>query len=200
MLPVSSYVLEEKRALRREMKDRRERLSSDERRARSVAATARLLALPELANVEGRVVAGYAAFRGELDPAGALADVAARGGAVVLPRVSEATPRLRFRRVEPGTSLEPGRWGILEPGNISAEVGLCDVDLVIVPGLAWDATGNRVGYGGGYYDEALGAARASGRAVAIGFCYDFQVVDKCPAGEGDVPVDLVVTDARVLRP
>ncbi len=77
-----------------------------------------------------------------------------------------------------------------------------------MPGLAFDAEGRRVGFGGGYYDGAFGkfgssAAASSGpgkRPALIGLCYDFQIVARCPAGDGDVPVDLVVTDARVLRP
>jgi 5-formyltetrahydrofolate cyclo-ligase len=198
MLSPGRDISEQKRALRREMVERREGLSAEERRVRIEAAAARLLALPELADVAGRTVAGYVAVRGELDPAPALAGLAARGARVALPRVADASPRLRFHRVDAGTTLRPGRFGILEPDEHAAEVAVTEVDVVIAPGLAFDGAGYRVGYGGGYYDEALGAAR--GRPVAIGLAYDFQVVDRCPTGDDDVAVDLVVTDARVVRP
>ena len=70
-----------------------------------------------------------------------------------------------------------------------------------MPGLAFDAEGRRLGFGGGYYDGTFGAFGGPGKRPAlIGLCYDFQIVARCPAGDGDVPVDLVVTDARVLRP
>ena len=67
-----------------------------------------------------------------------------------------------------------------------------------MPGLAFDAEGRRLGFGGGYYDGVFGASGK--RPALIGLCYDFQIVARCPAGDGDVPVDVVVTDARVLRP
>jgi 5-formyltetrahydrofolate cyclo-ligase len=201
MLSPGRDISEEKRALRREMVERREGLSDQDRQARIQAAAARLLALPELADVAGRTVAGYVATRGELDPAPALAGLAARGARVALPRVGGASPRLRFHRVDAGTAMRPGRFGILEPDERADEVAVADLDVVIAPGLAFDSRGRRVGYGGGYYDEALAAARAGkGTPVTVGFAFDFQVVDRCPAGEGDVAVDLVVTDARVVRP
>ena len=69
---------------------------------------------------------------------------------------------------------------------------------MIVPGLAFDAAGRRVGFGGGYYDGVIDEARAGG-ATVIGFAYDFQIVDRCPTGPDDRAVDLVVTDARMIR-
>jgi 5-formyltetrahydrofolate cyclo-ligase len=206
MAPLSSPDLfEEKRALRREMSAARAALSETERQTRSAAASARLLALPELAALAGggpKMLAGYVAVKGELDPAPALAKAAAGGAAVALPRVAPETPRLRFHRADAGP-LTSGRFGLSEPDASAPEIALGELDAVIVPGLAFDAEGGRLGFGGGYYDGALGelASADSGRRPAlIGLCYDFQIVARCPAGDGDVPVDLVVTDARVLRP
>ncbi len=191
------------------MGERRAALTADERRARSAAASARLGALPELGALGGRTIAGYVAVaaKGELDPSAALAEAAARGARVALPRVAAEPPRLRFHRAD-AAPLVPGRFGLMEPAAAAPEVALDDLDLVLVPGLAFDAEGRRLGFGGGYYDGAFGAgavdAAAPGagrrRAALIGLCYDFQIVAHCPAGADDVPVDLVVTDARVLRP
>jgi 5-formyltetrahydrofolate cyclo-ligase len=205
----SSDLFEQKRALRREMSAARAALSETERQRRSEAASARLLALPELAALAGagpKTLAGYLAAKGEIDPAPALAAVAAAGAVVALPRVAPEAPRLRFHRAD-ARPLTPGHFGISEPAAAAPEIALDALDVVIVPGLAFDAEGRRVGFGGGYYDGALGrfgssAAASSGpdkRPALIGFCYDFQIVARCPAGDGDVPVDLVVTDARVLR-
>lgn len=182
------------------MAERRERLAPGERASLSVAAADRLLALPELAAGPGRTVSGYVAVRGEIDPAGILEAARAAGAVVVLPRVVSERPRLRFHRAEPGAPLRPGPFGLLEPAPDSPEVSLEGIDVVIVPGLAFDAGGRRVGYGGGYYDEAGRRLRAAGRgAILVGLAFDFQIVDRCPSGEGDVALDMVVTDARVLR-
>jgi 5-formyltetrahydrofolate cyclo-ligase len=183
------------------MGERRAGLPAAERLARSNAAAARLLALPELASVAGRMIAGYVAVKGELDPASALAYVAAHGGQVALPRVCAEAPRLRFHEIEAGAAppLPSGPFGLCEPDAARPEVPIGQLDFVIVPGLAFDARGGRLGFGGGYYDGALATARAGGRPALIGLAYDFQIVDACPVGPGDLPVDLVVTEARVLR-
>jgi 5-formyltetrahydrofolate cyclo-ligase len=175
------------------MGERRADLPAVERAARAEAAAALLLALPEMAEVAGRMIAGYVSMKGELDPAVALA----RAG------VRRQAPRLRFHEMSPGAALAsgPGPFGLLEPDAASPEVAVEALDIMIVPGIAFDAEGRRLGLGGGYYDGALAVARsgARGRPVLIGFAYDFQIVDECPIGDGDLPVDLVVTDARVLR-
>ena len=198
----SSDLSEQKRALRREMSAARTALSESECSARSESACARLLALPELAGFGGagpgpKTLAGYIAARGEIDPAAALAAAAADGATVVLPRVATEAPRLRFHRADAGP-LAPGRFGLREPAATAPELPLDELNVVIVPGLAFDAEGRRLGFGGGYYDSVLGAVGK--RPALIGLCYDFQIVARCPAGDGDVPVDVVVTDARVLRP
>jgi 5-formyltetrahydrofolate cyclo-ligase len=189
---------EEKRALRLAMRAAREGLSADERVARTIAAVERLLDLPAFAELEGRVIAGYVAVGGELSPAGALAFVRDQGGMVALPRVSDAAPRLRFHTMTPETRLRTGRFGLLEPPDTAPEIRPADVAVMIVPGLAFDGGGRRVGFGGGYYDGVIEDARAGGAAV-VGFAYDFQIVDRCPVGEGDRAVDVVVTDARVIE-
>jgi 5-formyltetrahydrofolate cyclo-ligase len=181
------------------MSERRADLSAAERFARAESAATLLLALPELAEVTGKTVAAYQAARGELDPAGAVARLAGRGARVAMPRVSRDAPRLRFHAVAQGAALLLGSFGLHEPDAASPELVIDELDVMIVPGLAFDALGRRVGFGGGYYDGALATARACGRAALIGLAYDFQIVDACPAGAADVPVDLVVTDRRVLR-
>jgi 5-formyltetrahydrofolate cyclo-ligase len=191
---------ERKRALRGDMRARREALADDDRRARSAAACARLLALPELAaaRLTGRTVAGYVAVRGEIDPAAAIAGARARGAAVALPRVSAASPRLRFHLAAPDAPLRPGPFGIGAPDAGAPEIAPAGLAVLVVPGVAFDASGRRLGFGGGYYDTVIGAARAAGASV-VGFAYDFQIVDECPAGPADVAVDFVVTELRDSR-
>ncbi|HVV15712.1 MAG TPA: 5-formyltetrahydrofolate cyclo-ligase [Polyangia bacterium] len=194
-------LLEEKRALRREMGKERAALSAVERRARGAAACARLLELPELAALAGRTVAGYVALdaHGELDPAPALEAVAARGGQVALPRVSGPAAALTFH-LAGGAALVRGRFGLFEPPPEAAEIEPPALDVVVVPGVAFDGSGRRLGFGGGYYDRTFGAdAVAERRPPLIGLCFDLQVVPRCPAGPDDVAVDVVVTESRVLR-
>ena len=121
------------------------------------------------------------------------------GGTVALPRVSDtraAAALSRGRRRATGCAT--GRFGLTEPPETAPEIRAGELAAMIVPGLAFDAAGRRVGFGGGYYDGVIDEARAGG-AVVIGFAYDFQIVDRCPAGPDDRAVDLVVTDARVIR-
>jgi 5-formyltetrahydrofolate cyclo-ligase len=194
-------LLEAKRALRREMGNERAGLSADERRDRGAAACARLLVLPELADIAGRTVAGYVALdaHGELDPAPALEAVSQRGGRVAYPRVGAPEAALAFH-LPAGAPLVPGRFGLREPPPDSVEVPAADLDVVVVPGIAFDVGGRRLGFGGGFYDRTFGSDAVGGRRPPlIGLCFDLQVVARCPAGPDDVPVDVVVTESRVLR-
>jgi 5-formyltetrahydrofolate cyclo-ligase len=183
------------------MADRRAALSASARDASARRACARLLALPVLApgRAPGKVSA-YVAIRGELDPAPALAAARAAGFAVVLPRIDTRwPPTLRFHEVAGEGDLCDGPHGLTEPRAACPEVPVEDIDVMLVPGLAYDAAGRRLGLGGGYYDAACRELRARRpAALIVGLGYDFQVVDACPAGDDDVPVDVVVTDERVL--
>lgn len=186
------------------MGNERAALSAVERRARGAAACARLLALPELADLAGRTVAGYVALdtHGELDPAPALDAVRGRGGRVALPRVADRAAPLAFH-LAGDAGLVTGRFGLLEPPPDAPPVAPAALDVVVVPGVAFDADGRRLGFGGGFYDRTFGGGRGGdtigARPPLIGLCFDLQVVARCPAGPDDVAVDVVVTESRVLR-
>jgi 5-formyltetrahydrofolate cyclo-ligase len=195
---MSAALAEEKRALRLAMREARAALSAEQREALTMLATDRLAALPVMSGIGKRAIAGYAAVAGELSPAGVLGYVRDRGGVVAFPRVSDTPPRLRFHTLGEGIRLRKGRFGLSEPPETAPEIGAGEFAVMIVPGLAFDAGGRRVGFGGGYYDGVIEEARAGG-ATVIGFAYDFQIVDRCPAGPDDRAVDLIVTDARVIQ-
>jgi 5-formyltetrahydrofolate cyclo-ligase len=190
------------------MAERRAGLPAEERDACARAAAGRLLALPALApssravGLSGeRCLSAYIAIRGELDPTAAVEAARVAGFDVVLPRIDTRwPPRLRFHRVAGAGDLCDGPHGLTEPRAACAEVPIEGIDVMLVPGLAFDAAGRRLGLGGGYYDGAgrdLRARRPG--ALMVGFAYDFQVVDACPADENDVAVDVVVTERRVLE-
>jgi 5-formyltetrahydrofolate cyclo-ligase len=202
MHPAELSLREEKRALRRAMAEQRDALDPATRATMVSRATERFLELPEVRNA--RVVAGFVSTRSEIDTEPLLDELRRRGTEVVLPRVSTGLipPRLRFHRVEKKSDLVFGIFGLLEPSVDCPEVPAHEVDVFMVPGLAFDPNGARVGYGGGYYDELAAYVRAHPDATSarfIGFAFDFQLVDTCPSGEWDVPLDCIVSDERVVR-
>lgn len=92
---------------------------------------------------------------------------------------------------------EPGHYGILEPKKgMVKKILPCDIDMVIVPGIAFDVKGYRIGYGGGYYDRFLKNAREN--CVKVGFAYKFQVLDEIPREDHDIPLDLIITQERII--
>ena len=196
-MSAASPLVAEKRALRQVMRARREEIPSEARAQASRELAERLLALPEFSRA--RCLSAYIPTRGEVDVTAAVANRAAQGARVAYPRVTTNKPRLRFCEITGDTPLVAGAFGILEPPEDSTPVPLEDIDVWLLPGLAFDPAGRRLGYGGGYYDEMGELVRQNGRGVLIGVGYEFQVLERCPAGEADVTIDFVVTEARVIR-
>jgi 5-formyltetrahydrofolate cyclo-ligase len=137
----------------------------------------------------GAAVAGVWPLPGEVDLRPLLLALAGRGHAVLLPETTPRGERLRFRRWRPGQAMIPGRWGTAHPGGEEAEP-----DFVLVPLLAWDGAGRRLGYGGGYYDRTLAALPGRYR---LGFAAARQRVDEVPADSHDVHLDAVATEQGV---
>jgi 5-formyltetrahydrofolate cyclo-ligase len=160
--------------------------------ARSRAICARLCDLPQLSSAH--VVIGYAAFRKEADPAAALLHAQEAGKRTGLVRVEEAG-ELGLHAYRDGDALEPNAYGIAEPLAGAPRIAAADVDLIIVPALAVDERGHRIGYGQGYYDRLLPALD---RAFKVAIAYDFQLLVETPDTRDDVPVDCVVTDSRTI--
>ncbi|PTQ53778.1 MAG: 5-formyltetrahydrofolate cyclo-ligase [Hydrogenibacillus schlegelii] len=141
------------------------------------------------------VVAAYAPLPGEVDVRPLWTAVWEAGKTLALPRVEGRGRPLRFYRVEPTAVLSPGTFGILEPPPEEAVDGAA-IDLVLVPGLAFDRRGVRLGYGGGFYDRTLPGLR---RALRVAPAFPWQIVDRLPAAAHDVRVDvLFLPDGPVL--
>lgn len=139
-----------------------------------------------IAVITPRLVAGYAAMRHEVDLRGF-------PGSLAYPRRGDRG--LTFHRC-PRDRLAPGAGGIAEPSAADP----VEPDVVLVPLLAVDAAGNRLGQGGGHYDRALAALRARRRVVAVGIAWDVQVVAALPVDPWDQPLDAVATPTRWWRP
>lgn len=137
----------------------------------------------------GGVLAGYWPLAAEADPRPAMA---AHGGAVCLPVVEGQGRPLAFRRWQAGARLRAGAFGVMEPVGEEA----LQPDIVIVPLLAFDRAGMRLGYGGGFYDRTLAGLR--GRAQAIGLGFAAQEVAAVPCEATDAALDMIVTEAEVI--
>ncbi len=143
----------------------------------------------------GRTLAGYAAIRSEIDPMPAMAAMAPFGP-VCLPVIAAPESPLAFREWTPGAAMNAGPFGAMVPADGRWHVP----EVLIVPLVAFDRRGGRLGYGGGFYDRTLAGLRARGRAVAIGFAYAAQEAGDLPQEPTDAPLDLIVTEREVIRP
>lgn len=187
-----SAVVARKRALRVAATAARRSMASGERRRASEQICDRVLALPELEAV--RVVLLYAAVPGEVDPARVGDRLRGRGVTTFYPRVA-IDGGLELVAIDDESSLRPGFRGIREPlGHPHAPTG---IDLAVVPGVAFDLLGGRLGRGGGHYDRLLTALTE--HAVTIGVCYACQLVPHVPLEPHDRPVGVVVTEHGVHR-
>ncbi|MGX9856005.1 5-formyltetrahydrofolate cyclo-ligase [Limimaricola variabilis] len=143
----------------------------------------------------GLDVAGYMPMRTEIDPLPAMA-VAAETARVGVPVIDGPGLPLRFREWRPGCALEPGRFGAQVP--VSGD--WIEPRIVIVPLVAFDRQGHRLGYGGGFYDRTLARLRALGSVTAVGFAFAAQEAVEIPIEPTDQPLDLIVTETGIVVP
>jgi 5-formyltetrahydrofolate cyclo-ligase len=141
-------------------------------------------------------VSAYLPIRDELDPGPAMLALAGLGYRLCVPVIEGHGQPLRFREWRPGIATVRGPFGVAVP----AEGEWLVPEVLVVPMLAFDARAYRLGYGGGFYDRTLGALRAEGEVLALGFAYAGQEVPLVPHGPRDQHLDAVVTEAGVLRP
>ena len=181
-----------KRALRRAYLDRATR-PADAGEPAARACQERLLDLRELATC--RTVALYAAHGHEVPLELVGARLRERGLEVVLPRLAGAELEL-CPVTDPG-ALVRGAFGLREPPPAAPVIRPQQVDLFVIPGVAFDRMGNRLGRGGGHYDRLLARARAD--AVRVGLCYGERLLAQLPIDEWDIPMCAVVTDREVIR-
>lgn len=180
-----------KNALRTAMRHARRSLSRAQRRGASSRACTHLLAMPAVR--VANTVAVYSAIRSEASPDDAIEALWRRGATLAFPRVIEGQRTLRFHAVAERAALAPGAFGIASPTPACAEVPLAALEVVVVPGLAFDRRGYRLGWGRGYYDATLAACPG----VRIGFAYHRQLIERVPASEHDQAMDFLVTEAGV---
>lgn len=142
------------------------------------------------------VVSGYWPMEGEMDPRLLMADLAARGHALCLPVVQGRGKPLLFRAWRKGDAMVPGSLGIPAPGP---EAAVLMPNLLLVPMLAFDREGFRLGHGAGYYDMTLAALRAAGPVLAVGIAYTGQEMPRVPREAHDQRLDWLVTEREVIQ-
>lgn len=186
----TSDITKSKRVLREQALARRDAL--DSARCASVAEAMAARELP-FTVAEGAVVAGYVAMRSELNPRPLMLKLRAAGARLALPTVVDG--RIVFRAYEPGDPLAPAVFGTFEP---RMEREAVEPDILLVPLVAFDRTGARLGYGKGYYDGALARLRRKKKIIAVGIAFEAQRVEKIPLTRRDQRLDYVLTDAGLL--
>ena len=183
-----------KRSLRQQMLARRRALSHDEWHVSSHLAQQNLLSLKEFR--QASCIALYSPAHNETDTANILTSAFKAEKRVLYPAV--CGHEMVLREVKGVENLTQGSFGILEPCSVGIDHTVDEADLIVVPGVAFDQCGHRIGYGKGFYDLFLGK---SGRSVSlIGLCHDFQLIDgHIPAEGHDIRMDIIVTDKRIIR-
>jgi 5-formyltetrahydrofolate cyclo-ligase len=178
--------------LRREAAARRDALPAQVRQAAAETIAARRFPLPV---APGTVVSGFMPFKSEINPLPLLQKLQGAGARLALPRIVGRGHPLSMRAWEFGAALERGQWGIREP---RADAPEADPDILIVPLLAFDRAGYRIGFGAGYYDMTLTALRARKTITAVGIAFAAQEVSAVPRTERDARLDLVLTEREAI--
>ena len=164
---------------------------SGQRSAKSGEIEKRLFSLPEFQSA--RVIMFFASFRSEVETGPMIRRALYNGKRVILPKVAGRELAL-YEIGDFDKDVVPGAWGIPEPRE-TVPAKLEDIDLIVVPGAAFDEQGNRLGYGAGFYDKLLQGLDKSTVALA----FELQIVPRVPADPHDVPVKKIVTEKRVIE-
>ena len=185
-------VLEQKAQLRREALARRDALPVEIRKAVAEAIAAR--AFP-VAVAPGVIVSGFMPLKSEINPLPLMRKLADAGARLALPVVIGLGKPLIMRSWQWGEPLVPGVWGIRQPPPTAPEL---QPDVLLVPLLAFDRRGHRIGYGAGYYDLTIAQLRAKKPIAAVGIAFAAQEVETVPRTAFDAQLDLVLTESETI--
>ena len=147
-----------------------------------------------LAGYRGVPLAGYMPIWTEIDPLAAMEEAVAHGP-VGVPVIQGATQPLKFSRWEPDCVLRDGPFG----AKVPCEDNFFDPQILIVPLVAFDLCGGRLGYGGGFYDRTLELLRAKRPTLAIGVAYATQMAEILPLESTDQPLDMMITEEKIIN-
>ncbi len=183
----------EKVIIRKEVLFQRDSITDKQRISKHLRIKETLLNLPEFK--DARIILFYASFRSEVDTFDLIKYCLAEGRSIALPKVDTENNRLLLYEIEDIGEVFKGYCGIQEPSvSELRKKHVSDIDLVIVPGVAFDEHCNRLGYGKGFYDKLLAEAKAN----AIGLAYEEQIVESLPSEIYDIKMDKIITDKRII--
>ena len=185
-------VLARKAELRRAGQARRDALPAAARQAAAEAIAARVF---PLAIRPGMIVSGFMPLKSEINPLSLMRKLAEAGASLALPVVAGRGKPLSMRGWQWGEPLVTGVWGIREPGPGAPEV---QPDILLVPLLAFDRSGHRIGYGAGYYDLTITQLRAQKPIAALGIAFAAQEIETVPRTAFDAKLDLVLTENETI--
>ena len=185
-------IADEKVQLRYAAQARRDALTPDARKAAADTIAARAFPLAISPSV---IVSGFMPLKSEINPLPLMQKLSEAGARLALPAIAGRGKPLIMRAWAWGEPLDRGQWGIREPKPEAAEL---EPDILLVPLLAFDRAGHRIGYGAGYYDMTIGRLRAIKPVTAIGVAFAAQEVAKVPATERDARLDLVLTEREAI--
>ena len=193
MQPEAKSEMASKKELRQICRERRATISAEEHAEHASAFARHFL---KHVNVGNRTIAGYSAFRHELDILPLLTMLANGGRLCGLPITSPASKQLYFRRWHPGSKMTDGAFGISMPDEGSETI---TPEIVIVPLIGFDANRNRLGYGAGYYDATLAdLKKRNPKLVTVGAAFSVQQLDFIPVEAHDQPLSMVITERGLL--
>ena len=181
-----------KKAIRRDAVARRDSLPPAERAKAAETIAARPFPITITPSM---IVSGFSPLKSEINPVPLMRALADLGGQLALPVVAGKGKPLIMRAWSFGEPLDSGVWGIREPRPEAPEV---DPDILIIPLLAFDRRGNRIGYGAGYYDMTIARLRAMKPVVAVGIAFAAQEIDVVPVTPRDARLDLVLTERETI--
>ena len=182
-----------KEKLRKEIKEKRRKLTKEENRKKSKEVKERLFGLKEYRDAES--VLFYVSYDDEVFTHDMIKE-ALKDKRVIVPISNKEDCSLSLSILKNWDDLEISSYGILEPKkDCIIEVSIEDVDLIVVPGVAFDTKGNRMGHGKGYYDRLLENKK---QIPTIGLALEFQIIDQIPTEKHDIPLDKIVTEKRII--
>ncbi|MBY6261432.1 5-formyltetrahydrofolate cyclo-ligase [Azospirillum sp. 412522] len=185
-----------KDAARREARARRDAIADRDRPVASAAVRDRIAELAGGGHLPRGAAGGYWPLGSELDARPALLHLKLLGHPVGLPVSGPRGTALIFRAWDPQAPMAAGRYGIQEPAEGHA---VLRPSVLLVPLLAFDRSGHRLGYGAGYYDRTLDGLRAGGAAIAVGVAFAVQEMPTVPVDGHDERLDWIVTERETLR-
>ncbi len=170
----------------------RSALTGEERREKDREIFNNLMSMPEIQ--KARSVMIYLSFGSEVDTFRILEELLKSGKSVYAPVTDPKTCHMTAVRVENQADLKRGAYGVAEPGG-NTSLAPQELDVILIPGLVFDESGGRIGYGAGYYDRFLRKTNA----VKAALCYELQLVEKAETDPWDENVDCIVTERAVIR-